>query len=395
MARIRQSCRLRLSWALLCILTVHLFSIPDALAQSADAEAQRQLGLSYLRDRQLGNALDAYQRALDLEPENEILYLEKTDIFLSAGLPEDAEDALAEAVERFPDSTSPAYNLLYHDLAEMWASTGRLGKASTAMELASRVNGPVAPRLIFKRIGDFNTDLLRLDTALTAYQTALSMDPANIVTRVALGNLQLRRNSLDEALAEFTTVLSTDAGNVSASHGIAEIYRRRGEFAEALGAADRVLDLIPRHRGALYIRGAALVRLGRREEGQRTLETYRRLQANARTEDERLRDINTYRTGGMDHVLRGRYQEAIELFEAGIRSYPDAAELHLNLGRVQGEAGRHEDAIETFLAMLERGIGDSAVAHQNLAREYLLVGDIEASDRHRDLYEAALGAEPE
>ena len=108
----------------------------------------------------------------------------------------------------------------------------------------------------------------------------------------------------------------------------------------------------------------------------------------------RRRDINTFQTGGMHLVLAGRYDEAIRLLETGIESYPGAGLLYLRLGQTQGEAGRHEAAIETFLGMLELGVGEPAAAHLNLAREYLAVGNTEASLRHQALHEAESGTAP-
>ena len=93
-------------------------------------------------------------------------------------------------------------------------------------------------------------------------------------------------------------------------------------------------------------------------------------------------------------MLDGRYDEAIRLLETGIESYPGADLLYLRLGQTEGEAGRHDAAIETFLGMLELGIGDAAAAHLNLAREYRAVGNIEASARHQALHEAESGTAP-
>lgn len=369
--------------ALLVIVYPH--PLPAAESQVADAESLRQEGLDHLRNRQFGRAVEAYEKALELDPGNEILYLESADILLGAGLPEDVEAVLGRARSRFPDSRDPAYNLLYHDLAEAWAASGRLARAAEAMTAAARVAGPIDAALVQKRIGDFSTDLLRLDAALDAYRRALELDPGNPVTRLALGTLQLRRNALDDAFDVFSGLLSDYPQNPDALHGIAEIHRRRGEFEAALEAADGVLASVPEHRGALYIRGTALVRLGRREEGTESLERYRELQASAQAEEHRLRDINAFRAGGMDLVIQGRYEEAIALFEGGVRAYPDAAPLQISLGEAQAEAGRHRDAIATFLGMLERGIGQPRLAHESLAREYRAVGDDEAGNRHQSL----------
>ncbi|MBI2150373.1 MAG: tetratricopeptide repeat protein [Acidobacteria bacterium] len=364
----------------------------------ADAETRRKLGQAYFRERQSKPALDQYQEALRLEPLNEDLYLEAAAIFLAAGLADQVEAIMLEASRRFPNSTSAGYNPLYHDLAELWAGSGRVEKASQAMKMAARFEGPVAGGVLYKRIGDFNTDLLRFDEALSNYARALDFDPENPAIHLALGNLHLQRNNAGRALSEFTQVISSQPRSVGALYGIAEARRRMDRLEESVAAAGKALEIDPNHSGARYIRGAALVRLGRGREGQRDLEQYRKLQAEAETETHRRRERQTFKTTGMFRLLGGQFEEAIAVFKEGVAAYPDVAELYFNLGLAQSQSGKHRAAIETFQELLGRGIATDILVHRYLAQEYLAVGEVEAAERHQAIYvkkrEAELGARP-
>jgi tetratricopeptide (TPR) repeat protein len=362
-------------------------ALREAVAKNpADAEARRQLGQAYFRERQSKLALDQYQEALRLEPRNENLYLEAAAIFLAAGLAEQAEAVLLESARRFPDSTSARYNLLYHDLAELWASSGRLQKANEAMTMATRVQGQVAAEVLYKRIGDFNADLLRFDEALSAYTRALNYNPQSPATHLALGNLHLVRNRPAEALDEFTRVTSLVPQNAGALYGIAEVHWRMGQLGDSVAAAERVLKIDPRHWGARYIRGTALIRMGRREEGQAELESYRRLQGEVQAENHRLRELQTFKTTGMFRLLQGQSEEAIAIFKEGVAAYPDVAELYFNLGMAQSQSANHRGAIETFLDLLNRKLGTDTLVHRYLAQEYLALGEVEAAQRHQAIY---------
>ena len=66
--------------------------------------------------------------------------------------------------------------------------------------------------------------------------------------------------------------------------------------------------------------------------------------------------------------------------------YPDAGRLHMNLAMIQSRLGRQQMAIETLESMLERGIGRPFLIHKKLADEYQVVGNLEASRRHRKIY---------
>jgi len=251
--------------------------------------------------------------------------------------------------------------------------------------VSTQFDGPVSRATTHRRLGDFNTDLGRLDIALNAYTTALAAAPSDVSIRLSLGNLHLRANDLDEAVDAFSRVLEAVPGEPSALHGLAEVYRRQGDFESALDAATRVLDHLPDHRGALYIRGNALVRLGRRDEGSADLDRYLQVQTEAQTAERQARRLYGIRTEGTMLIVDGRYNEAISVFQAGIAEFPEAADLHLGLGDAQSESGRHDDAIASFLSMLDAGVGDPAQIHIRLELEYGLNGDPEAAARHRAL----------
>ena len=83
---------------------------------------------------------------------------------------------------------------------------------------------------------------------------------------------------------------------------------------------------------------------------------------------------------------KGRTEEALEEIRGHIRSDPDSAPLYLNLGVAQSRIGRHTDAINTFQAMIDRGLGESFLVDFNLSREYEALGDKSKSQRYRVHY---------
>jgi hypothetical protein len=58
----------------------------------------------------------------------------------------------------------------------------------------------------------------------------------------------------------------------------------------------------------------------------------------------------------------------------------------MNLAMVQIRLGRHESAISTLESMLGLGTGRRFLVHKNLADEYAVLGNTEASRRHRRIY---------
>ena len=58
----------------------------------------------------------------------------------------------------------------------------------------------------------------------------------------------------------------------------------------------------------------------------------------------------------------------------------------MNLATVRSQLGRHDAAVETLESMLKLGVGRRFLVHKNLADEYAVLGDMEASRHHRKIY---------
>ena len=94
---------------------------------------------------------------------------------------------------------------------------------------------------------------------------------------------------------------------------------------------------------------------------------------------------------GVLRAREGRVGEAIDIFEALRRDFPDMSEPHNNLAVLHAVEGRLEEARTTLLAMLERR--PDAVVYANLGDVYTKLAR-RAHERAREL-EAGGGARPE
>jgi tetratricopeptide (TPR) repeat protein len=158
-----------------------------------------------------------------------------------------------------------------------------------------------------------------------------------------------------------------------------------GRFTEAAEAAAKVLTIDPGHQKAHYVLATARVRMGQKEIGEKELELYQKLEAKARAETDRGRDIIVLNHGAAAKVLEGRAEEGIEMFLRIIETYPDSSAAYLNLSAVQSRLGRHDAAVATLQKMVSRGM-DSFLVYWNLAQEYRSLGDMEASRRAEVVY---------
>jgi tetratricopeptide (TPR) repeat protein len=348
------------------------------------------LALAYFRDSQFAETLRKFEEALDRAPLSEDLYQAMSGMLFKAEMMPEAEALMTRAARLFPASKE-----VHYYQAQLYRSSLNTKKALDAFEKLTRMKAPASidPALdrlqqsvVYQKIGRIRVELVQFDEASAAYKKALEILPDSAESRLGLGDVYLQQSRPEDALIEYSSVIAADPINPAAHFRVADANLRMGRFDAAATAASRTLAIDPGHRRAHYVLATALVRLGETENAERELELYRKLEAEARSEIDRSRNMVVLNRGAAAKLLEGRPEEAVEMFLKVIQSYPDEPAHYLNLGTVQSKLGQHKAAVETFQKMLSLGMADNFLVYRNLAEEYELLGDMEGSRRHRVVY---------
>jgi tetratricopeptide (TPR) repeat protein len=348
------------------------------------------LALAYFRDAQFTEALRKFEQALDRAPLSENLYQAMSGMLFKAQLMPEAEAVMLRAASLFPASKD-----VHYYQAQLYRSGLNTKKALDAFDRLSRMKSPAGidpstdrlqQSVVYQKIGSIHVELVQYEEASAAYKKALEILPDSLESRLGLGDVYLQQGKLEDALAEYERVIAADPQQVAANFRVADTNLRMGRFDTAVAAASKVLTLDPGHRRAHYVLATALVRAGEKERAEKQLELYRKVEAEAQAQINRSRDIVVLNRGAAAKLLEGRLEESIEMFLKVIEAYPDSPAHYLNLGIAQSKLGRHKAAVETFQKMLSLGMDDSFLVYRNVAHEYELLGDMEASRRHRVVY---------
>jgi tetratricopeptide (TPR) repeat protein len=348
------------------------------------------LALAYFRDAQFTEALRKFEQALDRAPLSENLYQAMSGMLFKAQLMPEAEAVMLRAASLFPASKD-----VHYFQAQLYRSGLNTKKALDAFDRLSRMKPPanidpstdrLQQSVVYQKIASIRVELVQYEEASAAYKRALEILPDSLESRLGLGDVYLQQGKLEDALAEYERVIAADPQQVAANFRVADTNLRMGRFDTAVAAASKVLTLDPGHRRAHYVLATALVRAGEKERAEKQLELYRKVEAEAQAQINRGRDIVVLNRGAAAKLLEGRLEESIEMFLKVIEAYPDSPAHYLNLGIAQSKLGRHKAALETFQKMLSLGMDDSFLVYRNVAHEYELLGDMEASRRHRVVY---------
>src|SRR5439155_10245114 len=249
----------------------------------------------YFQDSQFEEARKKFLEAVEHSPLGEGLFTAMSSILFDAQLVDEGEAIMERAAQLFPTSRGVHYRL-----AELYRRSWKPRKALEVFERISRMKAPddinpsvdhLQRSVVYQKIGSIRAELAELDEAASAYKKALEFTPDSVEARLGLGDVYLQQGKAEDALKEYNLALAKDPKSAAAHFRNAEANLRLGRFPEASAAAAKVWSLDARHRKAHYVLATALVRMGTQEESERELEVYRKLEAEARAETDRGRNI--------------------------------------------------------------------------------------------------------
>lgn len=182
--------RLRLCAVLLCAFA----ALPLAFGQDGAAEAIRlnNLGVAYLTQARINEALDSFRQARQRQPSLLTARLNEGVALIQAQRLTDARDALLEVTRQQPQHARAWYNL----------------------------------GLAYRTLGEG-------DSAIDAFEHVTRIDPNDADTLYFLGQQHAQAGRYDQAIEIFLKCLALDARHASAEFGLARAYQLSGEPAAA------------------------------------------------------------------------------------------------------------------------------------------------------------------
>lgn len=156
-----------------------------------------------------------------------------------------------------------------------------------------------APGYTNLAIAHFN--LQQYDEALQLLKKNLERDPDQIQAHFMLGLIYRNQDLVDQAIEEFQKVSSRDPEDWSTNYYLGLLYTRKKEYPRAVELFEKVIAKEPNNASAFYNLAIALIRNEKREEGQKAMEEFRRLQEKFGTT-----------TVGLQYLEQGKYSAAME-----------------------------------------------------------------------------------
>jgi tetratricopeptide (TPR) repeat protein len=231
---------------------------PDSL------QARYLLGLCYFFTDRFANATDTLE-PLWSEENNQLNYLYVLGIAAGkAGRSELEQRALGRLIE--VGQNSPELHLL---MGKAHLNRQEYDKAIAELQSAAQEN-PTLPFVHF-HLGMVYVRKQDYERAKAEFLKDIAIEPDVAYDYDELGSVNIMLQQYKEAETNFRRALHLDSHLLSSRIGLARIYQQQSKYQAALAQLDAAAKLNPNSYNVHYLRGQALMRLGRRREGETEL----------------------------------------------------------------------------------------------------------------------------
>jgi tetratricopeptide (TPR) repeat protein/TolB-like protein/DNA-binding winged helix-turn-helix (wHTH) protein len=286
-------------------------------------------------------ALDWFDKAIAVDPDYAAAHAGRCDALMEAYVYTDdptnvsaAEEACAKALD-----LNPNLDIVYTSLGELYTATGRYELAENAYLDALRIDPNNSTSLI--GLGEVYRMQQRPDEAEASIRKAIGLHPGDWATYNALGTFLYRSGRYIEAAEQFRIMVTLDNSNARAYTNLASSLLLAEQYEAAEPAYRRALELEP-HAMTYSNLGMLLYTVGRYDEAISTLRN-----AVAMADQNHLVRSNlgdALRAAGRDAEARQVFETARDLAEQALQVNPNDAFTQMDLAWISAVLGDYEIA---------------------------------------------------
>lgn len=365
---------------------------PDPPARPLDPVAERYLfrGTQALEEGGFDVALAFADSAEERAPELPDISFLRGRIYAELGHISKADSAYRRTLALKPDYPG-AWNNLGNNAY-------RQQRYSEAIQFYRRELQREPAPIPWRGIGRAYVELGRVDSAKYALERATEIDTSYAFGYFNLALLYEDEGDFEQALRQVRKAWALSPGDPNVQYMLGSLLLKTGQAEEALPHLLEVAEGQPWHHAAHYNLGQALVRLGRKEQGEAVLKRAEELRALDAKVQHQLGTVRSFPEDPLAHaalgsVLRraGRYEEAMRAYQMATYLDPQNLDIRSNMASLHLIRQDTLRAIDTYEAILQQ---DSTFVDVwvNLGVVYALSGE---KEKARSAWQAALRQKPD
>lgn len=339
-------------WLLvLVLLAASTSGIAEAQTNSR-SESYYHFAKAQLLDDQghTSQAIDEYKKALELDPNNSMIYSEMAETYLKNNRIRDAVETAQKAVKADPDNVEP-HKILSNIYVQMIGRStiqqppdiDTLNGAIHELEEVVRIDP--SERQAFLMLGRLYQIEGDRNQAMSIYRKFLGIEPGSEEGVTALAKLQMEAGNDQEAATLLEEFIKQEPESSGALETLGQAYSSMQEFAKAADAFKRASDLDPTDLELKKSEAQAFFFADNLDEAASLYEEI----AATDTED----GVPLLRLGQI-YRREMKYGPAREYLQKAADSFPESLEVQYNLVLLDRDEGLLEDALKRVKDILKK-----------------------------------------
>jgi len=290
------------------------------------------LGASLAQIGKLEEAIEAYNKAIELKPDY-------ADAYNNMGAALKDQGKMDKAIEAYNKSIvfKSNYPEAYYNIGLILKDQGKLDEAIEAYNKSIALKPDYADA--YNNMGNALKDQGKLDKAIEAYDKALSLKPNNAVIYSNMGNALQDQGKMDKAIEAYNKSIVLKPDYADAYNNMGNALQDQGKLDEAIEAYNKSIALKPDYADTYNNMGTALKDQGKLDEA---IEAYNKSIALKPDYAE------AYCNKGTTLQVQGKFDEAIEAYNKSIALKPDYADAHKNLGLILIKSGKLKEGLDKY-----------------------------------------------
>lgn len=302
-----------------------------AFAQSYNPQAieQANLGVSLSKKEDFAGAIQAYKRALAIDPR-------LPSLNLNLGLAYFKQGSFREAMEAFKkepasDQTATLIGMSHFGLGEYKQASAVLQPLAEKQPDNSELGYLLAKCYLWAG---------QHDQAMEMFRKLLTQDPNSAPVHMLLAEALDADDREKEATDEFEAAVKVNPKQPEAHFGLGYLYWKQKRYPEAEREFRAELANNSEHALSLAYLGDMMLRDGRGEQAVNALKK-------AESIDKSLHVV--HQDLGIYYQDAKQLGPAVKEFQEAVRTAPDNYDAHYRLARIYRQAGRKEEAEKEFV----------------------------------------------
>jgi tetratricopeptide (TPR) repeat protein len=342
-------------------------------------EAYTLLGRIYTVTGDRHKAIQTYNRALELRPDEKDLYIFIGSLQGSQKLYADAEKTFQKMIAKFPDEKEG-----YFYLGKVYIEDKRYDQALEVFKtLVDRRPDGLGP--VYVEIGGIYMLQKKYPEAEEHFREAVKRDPFSISARLNLGQVLALQKKHEESLEVFQELSKLAPSNLGIQIKMALIMSEQKQFDKAKEILDQILHAKPGWDQVRFQLGRVLREQGKLEEAEkeflqinkgqpmflnsrimlalmylRSRELNKAIRYINDAIEAESKDADLYHIKGSILEELNRFQEASEAYQAALEQDPRNVRMRYSLGNVREKAGRRSDGLRDMEKVVAEKPDDAA-----------------------------------